>query len=236
MAEVQAKDVRPNTAWPPPQRDFVADAGKFVGRMSANAGRWTMGVAKGTAVAAKNKTVAGFESTTSAITQWVRNIHFGAVLAWLIQLLAAPILFINYSVISSHGLRTQYDLLATPLYRCVPWLHSLGQWKETRRLDIAFVMSMAIMAASWVAWSKLIRLYIFPSDVCSNAEKVWWTVSLTLLVTDGFVFWHGIVGGASAWETGNAAGLFAVVLTAIYLSVLVLVALVTESLKHRKGA
>jgi hypothetical protein len=204
------------------QRDAIADAGRVV---VTGAGRAARSVADGVTAASQEATrtaAATAKAAWGAFWTWLSRITPGMVLAWLLRLLCLPVLGLTYTVISAEGLRGLLTVLATPLHKALPVLSFLGAFRETRRLDVAVVLSLVLMAGSWVAWGKVIRIYLTPPDRLSNEEKLIWTVGGSLLVCDAILFFLGVIAGGG-FLVGFGVSIFAaVILTVLYVALLVL--------------
>src|SRR5687768_7036889 len=130
------------------QRDVIIDAGRAV---VTGAGRAARTVAESVATASQEATRSAAATAAAAWAAFwaaVNRITPGMVLAWLLRLVCLPVLGLTYTVISAEGLRGLLTVLATPLHKALPVLAFLGNWRETRRLDVAVMLSLVLMAGS----------------------------------------------------------------------------------------
>lgn len=151
-------------------------------------------------------------------------------MAWLVRSLFALVLAIVYLTISAEGMRSLFETAATPLHKTGLWpLTYLGQFDETRKLDLAHVLCVAMLVCVWISWEQLVRFYAQESPL-TNARRLVWAGGSVVLVCDGVLFFIGIsqsafFGGSSEF----AAGL----LTALYVGMLILVATWVNILEGR---
>lgn len=212
-----------------PQRDPVVNASRFVSERVRQAAASAAETVQQTGRAIGARLAAAFFAFWAVVaTAW----FWKRVLVWLIRLFCLPVLGMTYTVISAEGLRNLFGVLAVPLYKAVPVLHAMGRYRETRRIDVAVILSLVLMAGSWIAWGKVIALYVRPLAKLTNEEKLLWVVGGGLLVCDAALFALGILSGGG-FMVGLGTSVFgALVLTTLYLCLLILVAYVIHSLER----
>ena len=137
--------------------------------------------------------------------------------AWLVRLLALPILLLTCLVVTSAGIRDIFDIGGTPLAK---WIPQLRNYEETRRLDFAHVMAFGLMIGVWFAAETLSRSLHGSAGPLSLLEQVKRYICFGLLGTDAIFFWLGLKAG-SGFLTSEGMSLFsASIATAVYLLLL----------------
>jgi hypothetical protein len=142
-------------------------------------------------------------------------------MAWFVRIIFALFLLVLYLNISAEGLRAIFDLAATPLHKTGMWpLTILGNYAETRKLDLAHLLSLGLMTTTWVSW-ELLTGYYMDDQPLSNAQRVNWAGGTVVLIGDAILFWFGVQQSAFF---GGVSLFAATLLTALYVTMLVLVA------------
>jgi len=151
-------------------------------------------------------------------------------MAWLVRLFAALFLLLAYLVISAEGMRGLFETAATPLYKTGLWpLTHLGRFTETRKLDVAHILCLGLLAVVWVSW-EMITGYYGAGHPMTNPRRLVWCAGTVVLVCDAVLFFTGVtqsgfIGGASVFA--------ALVFTALYLGMLVFLATVVNMIEGR---
>lgn len=143
------------------------------------------------------------------------------VLAWLVRGISILYLFVVYLTVSSEGLRSLFEMAATPLYKTGLWpLTAFGGYVETRKLDLAHVLSLGMLVVVWVSWEMIVRLYANEAPM-TNARRIVWASGTVVLFCDAVLFWNGM---SQSSFLGGASLFGASVITAMYVGMLVLLA------------
>lgn len=240
---VESSNDPPKPANVPRQRDVISSLTRFlVGTGTSAAVKTTQGLSR--AAGSATKSIAGAvgstaKATATAASQSAKSTVSGARqlnLWWLVALgvrgLFLPVLVLTYVVVSAEGIRTLFDGLATPIHQLWP---AVGQWKELRRVDVAQVLAMVLLIFVWLAWEKVVGIYLDPPEHLWNEEKLIWSVGGGLLLLDGILFFIGIKasGGFLVSETATFWG--ACVMTGLYLLMLIFAAyLIVKITRHTK--
>lgn len=203
------------------QRDIVSDAVRSLCAGTASAAKHTtQGVTH--AVNKASRSVAEAASTTAKVTATgIRKISFWTIVAWLVRFAFLPVLILTYVVVSAEGIRSMFDGLATPLHKYLPWL---GQFREFRKLDVAIMIALVLLVWVWLAWEKVVRIYLWPPQRLQNEEKLLWVVGGGLIALDGILFFIGIQAGGGFLVGGIASFFGAVVMTGLYILMLIFAA------------
>ncbi|MFO0826139.1 MAG: hypothetical protein U0792_23985 [Gemmataceae bacterium] len=142
-------------------------------------------------------------------------------MAWGLRLLLVPLLLILYLTFSAEGLRNFSDVAATPLYKTGLWpLTVLGQFAETRKVDVAHLMCGLLMIVVWVSWEMLIEMYVNKKTL-NNLWRIIWIAGAVVLVGDAVLFWNGL---AHSGLLGGSGVFSATVITAVYVAMMMLIA------------
>ncbi len=142
-------------------------------------------------------------------------------MAWLIRLIFGLILLLVYLTISAEGMRSLFETAATPLHKTGLWpLTYLGHFAETRKLDIAHILSLALLVVVWVSWEMIVCYYANEREM-TNARRIVWAGGATVLTCDAILFWVGI---SQSSFFGGSSVFSATLVTALYVAMLVLVA------------
>jgi hypothetical protein len=142
-------------------------------------------------------------------------------MAWPVRLIFGMVLLLVYLTVSAEGMRGLFETAATPLHKTGLWpLTALGQFAETRKIDIAHVLCLALLVVVWVSW-EMIVCYFANEQPMTNPRRIIWAGGAVVLVCDAILFWIGIsqssfLGGSSVFS--------ATLVTALYVAMLVLVA------------
>jgi hypothetical protein len=151
-------------------------------------------------------------------------------MAWLVRCLFGLVLVIVYLTISAAGMRNLFELAATPLYKTGLWpLTYLGQFDETRKLDLAHVLCLTLLVCVWFSWEQIVWFYGAELPL-TNARRLVWAGGTVVLLCDAALFWNGI--SQSAFFSGSSE-LSATLITALYIGMLVLVATWVNKLEGR---
>ena len=228
----QDPTTHPPNGQPPgkPQRDMIADAAGFLYRGASR-----------TALAAKTRAAAAVAGVTKAGRTALRSVGEATVKAarvaadrparaWMARLLILPAFFFICVNINAEGIRNSLDYAATPLYK-LPFLAALGDFEETRRIDVAVLIALGVMTAVWVVWEKLVGLYLRPTVVMTNEEKLMAYVGLPMLVADAWMFLKGVYGGGALGGPGDDL-ISAVLLTVLYAGGIVICAWGVDTIRH----
>lgn len=211
----------PARAPDPSQRDPVVDMVRAVFTGASAATRQAKaGVASAATQVSRVTTdvAANAARTAAAVTvSGVKKIRFRVIAAWLLRLTFLPVLVLTYVVVSAEGLRGLFDGLAIPLHRFLPLL---ARWKETKRIDVAVVLSLVLLSWAWLAWERVVRIYLWPPGRLENEEKFLWLVGCGLLALDAVLFFLGIQAGGGFLVSAGTSLFAAVVITALYVLML----------------
>lgn len=207
------------------QRDMIVDALRAVCKGAANAALHTAhGVTHAVshasqAVGGASKAAAGAAGSTAVATATsIRKFSYRTIAAWLLRGGFLPVLILIYVIVSSEGLRSLFDALATPLYKYVPFM---GLYQELRKIDVAVIIALVLLVLVWVTWEKLVRLYLSPPAQILNEEKLLWVVGIGLIVLDATLFFIGIQAGGAFLVSAATSFLGAMVMTALYVLMLI---------------
>ena len=142
-------------------------------------------------------------------------------MSWFIRVFFCLFLLVVYLNISAEGMRALFDLAAMPLHKTGLWpLTYLGNFAETRKIDVAHFLSLGLMVTVWVSWELLTGYYMDGPEM-TNHRRVNWAGGTVVLAGDAILFWTGIQQSAFF---GGVSIFAATVLTALYVAMLILVA------------
>lgn len=152
--------------------------------------------------------------------------------AWLVRLVALPILLLTCLVVTSAGIRDIFDIGGTPLAK---WFPQLTGYQETRRLDFAHVMAFGLMIGVWSACETLSRSLHWPVDSSSVLDTVKRYICFGLLGTDSIFFWLGLKAGSGFLVSAGMSFLSASIATIVYVLMLFFTAFkITELERGRR--
>jgi hypothetical protein len=159
--------------------------------------------------------------------------------AWAWKIGSFPFLAIVYVSVISDGLRRLVPELGVPLWRAVPLpgFSLLRNYEGLRKLDLAHMLSLILLFASWFMWVAVLRTLFFPRDFAHRAglnlpvyTKFVFGLACVILVCDSSLFYYALVNGG-IWG-GNAFMSFpALLATCAYTALLVFVSYVTLHLE-----
>lgn len=163
-------------------------------------------------------------------------------LGW--KVFAFLILGLLYWMIVAEGLRLSISILAMPLRKIpIPGFAVLGQYQETRKLDLACVFALVLMIAVFKLWDANLRqLYDAESrdeQLLANPEfhrALLMVLSVILLGADAVMFYVGIsnqMEGPLGGGGGNV--LMSLMATVLYVGLVIWVSLESVRLDKRAG-
>src|SRR5437879_5013965 len=86
------------------------------------------------------------------------TITFRQVVAWMIRIVVLLCLIWVYQTITADGLRELFgDILCRRLSRVGFFLRQLGNYEETRKLDLANLVALLLMVCVWASWEAILR-------------------------------------------------------------------------------
>lgn len=151
-------------------------------------------------------------------------------MAWLVRIVVGIVLLIVYLTISAEGMRNLFETSALPLYKTGLWpLTILGNYTETRKLDLAHLLCLAMLVCVWVSWEQIVRQFAWGLPL-TNAHRLIWAAGTVILICDAVLFWIGI--SQSSFFNGSSE-FAATLMTALYVGMLVLAATVVIQLEGR---
>jgi hypothetical protein len=164
--------------------------------------------------------------------------------ALLWKVLTFLVLGLIYWIIVAEGLRLTISKLAMPLYKLpLPGVARLGQFKETRKFDLACVFALVLMVAVFKLWDTILRqLY----EAESRDEKVLahpdvhrglvMVLSVVLLAADAIMFFVGISHQMDGPLGGGGGNVFiSLVATVLYVGLIIFMSLESVRLDKRAG-
>ena len=151
-------------------------------------------------------------------------------MAWLVRIPFFLVLIVIYLTISAEGLRNLFDTAAIPLHKTGLWpLTYLGNFEETRKLDLAHVLCMALLVCVYVSWEMIVWFYIAELPL-TNAKRVVWAGGSLVLLCDAVLFWIGVSQSAFF---GDSSYFSATLITVLYVGMLLLVATFVNMIERR---
>ena len=157
--------------------------------------------------------------------EWTRIVR-----EWIVRGGFGALLLIVYLNVSADGMRTLFDPLSRPLCKTGLWpLTLLGNFAETRKLDLAHVLSLTMMLMVLATWEKIAGSFS-DGNLMTNDRKLNWAAGTVILSGDAILFFVGITQGGFMGGASIFAGL---VLTAIYVALVVCLGNWTSQLSRR---
>ena len=153
------------------------------------------------------------------------------------QLLTKLVLGVIYVTLIADGLRQLIPPLGLKLYKAIPGFSFLQDYEATHRLDIAQPAALVFMVFVWIAWARLLQLWL-NHDV-HVADHDWGNkrgsdidsiLAAVLLVGDACLFYLSLVRVAWSGTTFSATVALA---TLIYVGIVVFSVLHSLRLRHR---
>src|SRR5947209_6429374 len=145
----QDPTTHPPNGQPPgrPQRDLIADTARVAYRGASRAALAAKARAAAVAGSAIKVAKTAVRSVGEATAKAARVAADRPARAWMARLLILPAFFFICVNINAEGIRNSLDYAATPLYR-LPLLAFLGEFEETRRIDVAVLIALGVMTRS----------------------------------------------------------------------------------------
>jgi hypothetical protein len=153
-------------------------------------------------------------------------------MVWFVRILFGLVLLIVYLTISAEGMRYLFETASMPLYKTGLWpLTYFGRIAEFRKVDLAHLLSLALMVVVWIAWEMIVRIYAHDLEL-TNERRIIWAAGTAVLICDLTLFWLGISN--SSFFAGSSV-FSATVITAMYAGMLILVATWVNMLEQRRA-
>jgi hypothetical protein len=186
----------PTTAAGPPDnpRDPIADAVRALWRGTTTAAGAMNRHARRAAAVIGQATSDAARSVGAVAGNAVRVATDRPGRAWWARLAILPFFFFVCVNFNAEGVRNSIEFAATPLYK-LPLLSGLGDFEETRRLDVAIITALGIMVVVWFLFERLVGIYLRAPAVMTNEEKLTYYVGIPMLVADSWMFMKGVYNG-----------------------------------------
>src|SRR5206468_4062195 len=103
-----------------------------------------------------------------------------------------------YWTISAEGLRSRFDVFTIRLHKTgIPFTNQLGDYDETRVLDLGHVAAVVMLVVCWVYWEKVVHLFVAAPDELTNRHRLTWAIGTVVLVLDCVIFFLGVTSAGS---------------------------------------
>lgn len=154
---------------------------------------------------------------------------------WMWKLITIAVLGPIYCSVIAEGLRMLVPALGQKLHKlAMPGFAVLGQYQETRRLDLAILFAAFLLIAVWWLWEQVLRILLGTDRVFQDSgwnadvyKRLVLILGVVVLVADASLFYIAMV--QMGWG-GTRFSLAALLATAAYVAVLVFVSLVSLNL------
>ena len=158
--------------------------------------------------------------------------------AWAFKLVSFPVIALVYVSVISDGLRRLVPELGLPLWRAIPLpgFSLLRNFEGLHKLDLAHVLSLVLLFASWFMWVALLRVKFFPRDVVKTGMelptyiKFVCALACVIIVCDSALFYYALVN-EGIWGGNKIVSLPALLATCAYTAVIIFVSYVTLHLE-----
>jgi hypothetical protein len=175
-----------------------------------------------------------FETTKQTVTRTAREAgqlfhpkRWAFLRSLATLLVKLPILLGNAIVclvLGSEGIRQMVPTLSRPL-ASLPLCTSLDSFEETATVDIASVVSVILGVAVCLVWTKVIRLFLHPSDPLPGSSveapqrhpQLVRLMAILLGGADFILFFLGLNTLSETWSNDGGAIFSAIVLTSVYM-------------------
>jgi hypothetical protein len=169
--------------------------------------------------------------------------RWAALRSWIARLVKLPILVANAIVclvLGSEGIRQMVPTLSRPL-ASLPLCTALEGFEETATVDIAAVVSVILGVAVCLIWTKVIRLYLHPSDPLPGSSvdapqrhpQLVRLIALLLGGADLVLFFLGLANLSDTWSNDGGAVFSAIVMTSVYAGLVLFGAYLTVLLERK---
>jgi hypothetical protein len=155
---------------------------------------------------------------------------------WLWKAVTILILAPIYCSVIAEGLRMLVPPLGQKLYKLpIPGFATLGQYQETRRLDLAIFMAIFLLIAVWWLWEQVLKVLLGSDVILQDSgwnpdayKRVVLILGTVILGADACLFYASMVQMGWGGTRLSVPGLLA---TAAYLAVIIFVSLVSLTLR-----
>lgn len=188
-------------------------------------------------------------ATTSASARFLRwfpsrpqwRVFMAVALSVLFHVITKAALGVVYFAVIAEGLRVVMPALGMKLYK-IPGLSVLQDFEGTFRLDLAHCLSIFLLIAVWMLWTKILEMWLecdesFQNSTwnATNHRRLIIVLGSVILFSDAFLFYVAVV--ELGW-TGSSLSFTALVVTSAYLGVIISMTyigiLLDQNVRNRK--